>query len=328
LTVPDNYLIFVITIRKRRTIIMDKLDSMRLFTRVVELRSFTQAAQDLNLKRSTVTDAIKQLEVRLKARLLQRTTRHVSPTLDGEAYYQRCLRILADVEDAEMDFAGAQPKGLLRVDVHGSLARHFLLPGLPDFLAQYPEIEFYLSEGDRFVDLVREGIDCVIRAGELKDSDMVTRPLGTLSEITCASPAYLARFGIPETPDDLANHRMIGYRSSATGGLLPLIFHQNGKAREVMLPTSLSVNGAESMKEAARRGMGIMQVPHYGLTDDLAQGTLVQILADFPVSALPVALLYPRNRQLSPRVRVFIDWMVKEFARRSPPHTTALHPAV
>ncbi|RJT46361.1 LysR family transcriptional regulator [Rahnella woolbedingensis] len=302
---------------------MDKLDSMQLFTRVVELRSFTQAAQALNLKRSTVTDAIKQLETRLNIRLLQRTTRHVSPTLDGEAYYQRCLRILADVEDAEMAFAGAQPKGLLRVDVHGSMARHFLLPGLPDFLAQYPDIEFYMSEGDRLVDLVREGIDCVIRAGELKDSDMVARALGTLPEITCASPEYLRRFGTPATPESLAGHRMIGFRSSATGGLLPLVFQSQGKTREIMLPTSLSVNGAESMKEAARRGMGIIQVPHYGLLEDLAQGSLVQILADFPAGSLPVSLLYPRNRQLSPRVRVFIDWIVKEFARRDPHPLTA-----
>jgi DNA-binding transcriptional LysR family regulator len=302
---------------------MDKLDSMQLFTRVVELRSFTQAAQALNLKRSTVTDAIKQLETRLNIRLLQRTTRHVSPTLDGEAYYQRCLRILADVEDAEMAFAGAQPKGLLRVDVHGSMARHFLLPGLPDFLAQYPDIEFYMSEGDRLVDLVREGIDCVIRAGELKDSDMVARALGTLPEITCASPDYLQRFGTPKTPDDLSGHRMIGFRSSATGGLLPLVFQTQGKMREILLPTSLSVNGAESMKEAARRGMGIIQVPHYGLLEDLAQGSLMQILADYPAGSLPVSLLYPRNRQLSPRVRVFIDWMVKEFARRDPHPLTA-----
>ena len=217
-----------------------------------------------------------------------------------------------------MAFAGAQPKGLLRVDVHGTLARHFVLPGLPDFLAQYPDIEFYLSEGDRLVDLVREGIDCVIRAGELKDSDMVARPLGTLPEITCASPDYLQRFGTPDTPDDLTGHRMIGYRSSATGGLLPLVFQVQGKTREILLPTPFSVNGAESMKEAARRGMGIIQVPKYALADDLAQGKLVQILAGFPVGALPVALLYPRNRQLSPRVRVFIDWMVKEFARRDP----------
>lgn len=296
---------------------MDKLDSMRLFTRVVELRSFTQAAQDLDLKRSTVTDAIKQLEQRLNVRLLQRTTRHVSPTLDGEAYYQRCLRILADVEEAEMAFAGAQPKGLLRVDAHGTMARHFVLPGLPDFLARYPDIEMMLSEGDRLVDLVREGIDCVIRAGELRDSDMVARPLGQLEEITCASPDYLHRNGTPQTMEDLKGHRMIGYRSSATGGLLPLVFHVEGKIHAVTLPTTLSVNGAESMKEAARRGLGIIQVPKYGVQKDVESGALVPILPQYPPGSMPVSLLYPRNRQLSPRVRVFIDWMVKEFAARN-----------
>ncbi|MFI3309833.1 LysR substrate-binding domain-containing protein [Ewingella allii] len=296
---------------------MDKLDSMRLFTRVVELRSFTQAAQDLDLKRSTVTDAIKQLEQRLNVRLLQRTTRHVSATLDGEAYYQRCLRILADVEEAEMAFAGAQPKGILRVDVHGTMARYFVLPGLPEFLARYPDIEMVLSEGDRLVDLVREGIDCVIRAGELKDSDMVARSLGQLEEITCASPDYLQRVGTPKTLEDLQGHQMIGYRSTATGGLLPLVFNVEGKVHSMTLPTTLSVTGAESMKEAARRGLGIIQVPKYGLTEDLQTGALVQILPQFPPASMQVSLLYPRNRQLSPRVRVFIDWMVKEFATRN-----------
>ena len=296
---------------------MDKLDSMRLFTRVVELRSFTQAAQDLDLKRSTVTDAIKQLEQRLNVRLLQRTTRHVSATLDGEAYYQRCLRILADVEEAEMAFAGAQPKGILRVDVHGTMARYFVLPGLPDFLARYPDIEMVLSEGDRLVDLVREGIDCVIRAGELKDSDMVARSLGQLEEITCASPDYLQRVGTPKMLEDLQGHQMIGYRSTATGGLLPLVFNVEGKVRSVTLPTTLSVTGAESMKEAARRGLGIIQVPKYGLTEDLQTGALVQLLPQFSPGSMQVSLLYPRNRQLSPRVRGFIDWMVKEFAARN-----------
>src|SRR6202158_462629 len=147
---------------------MDRFDAMRVFTRVVERRSFTLAAEDLGLPRSTVTDAVKQLEARLGVRLLQRTTRHVGPTLDGGAYYPRCLALVADVEDAEAACGGAKPKGLLRVDVHGTLARHFLLPRLPDFLAQYPAIEFYMSEGDRLVDLVREGIDCVVLAGCLR----------------------------------------------------------------------------------------------------------------------------------------------------------------
>ena len=296
---------------------MDRIDAMRLFTRVVEQRSFTQAAQDLNLPRSTVTDAIKQLEARLQVRLLQRTTRHVSPTLDGEAYYQRCLTILADIEDAEMAFAGAKPRGLLRIDVHGTLARHFLLPELPDFLTQYPDIELFMSEGDRLVDPVREGIDCVVRVGKLKDSDMVARRLGELEEVTCAAPDYLQRFGTPHSISELEGHRMVGFRSSASGTLMPLEFKVAGQARQVTLPCTVSVSAAESLVAAARMGLGIIQVPRYHLRDSLDNGSLLPLLPQFPSTPMPVSLLYPRNRQLSPRVRVFIDWFSKVFATRN-----------
>lgn len=296
---------------------MDRIDAMRLFTRVVEQRSFTQAAQDLNLPRSTVTDAIKQLETRLQVRLLQRTTRHVSPTLDGEAYYQRCLTILADIEDAEMAFAGAKPRGLLRIDVHGTLARHFLLPELPDFLTQYPDIELFMSEGDRLVDPVREGIDCVVRVGKLKDSDMVARRLGELEEVTCAAPDYLQRFGTPHSISELEGHRMVGFRSSASGTLMPLEFTVAGQTRQVTLPCTVSVSAAESLVAAARMGLGIIQVPRYHLRDSLDNGSLLPLLPQFPSTPMPVSLLYPRNRQLSPRVRVFIDWFSKVFATRN-----------
>lgn len=296
---------------------MDRIDAMRLFTRVVEQRSFTQAAQDLGLPRSTVTDAIKQLEARLQVRLLQRTTRHVSPTLDGEAYYQRCLTILADIEDAEMAFAGAKPRGLLRIDVHGTLARHFLLPDLPDFLAQYPEIAFFMSEGDRLVDPVREGIDCVVRVGKLKDSDMVARRLGELEEVTCAAPDYLQRFGTPLSISELEGHRMVGFRSSASGTLMPLEFNVAGQVQQVTLPCTVSVSAAESLVAAAQRGLGIIQVPRYHLRDSLANGSLLPLLPQSPSTPMPVSLLYPRNRQLSPRVRVFIDWFSKIFAARN-----------
>ncbi|WP_420284993.1 LysR family transcriptional regulator [Serratia liquefaciens] len=296
---------------------MDRIDAMRLFTRVVEQRSFTQAAQDLNLPRSTVTDAIKQLEARLQVRLLQRTTRHVSPTLDGEAYYQRCLTILADIEDAEMAFAGAKPRGLLRIDVHGTLARHFLMPELPDFLTQYPDIELFMSEGDRLVDPVREGIDCVVRVGKLKDSDMVARRLGELEEVTCAAPDYLQRFGTPHSISELEGHRMVGFRSSASGTLMPLEFTVAGQTRQVTLPCTVSVSAAESLVAAARMGLGIIQVPRYHLRDSLDNGSLLPLLPQFPSTPMPVSLLYPRNRQLSPRVRVFIDWFSKVFATRN-----------
>jgi len=294
---------------------MDRFDAMRVYSRVVERRSFTAAAEDTGLPRSTVTDAVKQLEARLGVQLLQRTTRHVSPTLDGEAYYQRCLSILADIEDAEGAFAGAKPKGMLRVDVHGTLARHFVLPSLPSFLETYPDIEFYMSEGDRLVDLVREGIDCVLRVGIPQDSDMVARRVAMLEEITLASPAYLERHGMPEHPDRLDGHRMVGFRSSATGTLMPLEFTIDGKVREITIPATISVNAAESLHAAARCGLGIIQVPRYHIERYLASGELVQILKDYPLTETPVSLLYPRNRQLSPRVRVFIDWLVKIFAQ-------------
>ncbi|QCI67094.1 LysR family transcriptional regulator [Phreatobacter stygius] len=292
---------------------MDRFDAMRVFTRVVERRSFTLAAEDLGLPRSTVTDAIKQLEARLGVRLLERTTRHVGPTLDGEAYHRRCLALIADVEDAEGAFGGAKPKGLLRVDVHGTLARHFVLPRLQAFLAEYPGIELFMSEGDRLVDLVREGIDCVLRVGDLKDSDMIARRVAMLDEITCAAPAYIARFGLPASPDALQGHRMIGFRSSATGQLMPLEFTIDGALRHIALPAVVSVNGAETFVAAARLGLGLIQVPKYHVQDDLDRGTLVPVLADHPPSPTPVSLLYPRNRQLSPRVRVFIDWLVRAF---------------
>ncbi|MFA3779041.1 LysR family transcriptional regulator [Yersinia sp. 1652 StPb PI] len=325
---------------------MDRIDAMRVFIRVVEQRSFTQTAQDLNLPRSTVTDAIKQLEKRLNVRLLQRTTRHVSPTLDGGAYYQRCLRIIADIEDAEMAFANAKPRGLLRIDVQGTLARHFVLPQLPDFIAQYPDIELFISEGDRLVDLIREGIDGVLRVGNLQDSDMVARRVALLPQVTCAAPQYLQRQGTPLRLDQLSGHQMVGFRSSATGSLMPLEFGTDStlsrdkttgynkapssrvitesaylpsasssytKTQQIKLPTVLSVSGAESFVAAARLGLGIIQVPRYHIESDLIAGTLVEILPKYAPPPMPVSFLYPHNRQLSPRVRIFSDWLSQLF---------------
>ncbi len=292
---------------------MDRLDAMRVFTRVVERRSFTLAAQDTGLPRSTVTDAVKQLEARLGVRLLQRTTRHVSPTLDGEAYYRRCMVLLADLEEAEGAFDGTKPKGVLRVEVQGTLARHFMLPGLPRFFADYPEIELHMSEGDRWVDIVREGVDCVLRFGNLPDSDMVARRVTLLERLTCASPEYLEKHGTPVDWQRLEGHRMVGIRSLTTGHLRPLQFVVEGVPRFVTLPIVMSVTGPESFPPTARLGFGIAQLPRFHIEEDLARGTLVQILPEWLPAPMPVSILYPRNRQLSPRVRVFIDWLAGEF---------------
>jgi DNA-binding transcriptional LysR family regulator len=292
---------------------MDRLDAMRIFSRVVERKSFTLASEDLGLPRSTVTDAVKQLEARLGVRLLQRTTRHVSSTLDGEAYYQRCVAILDDIEDAEGAFAGVAPKGLLRVDVHGTLARYFVMPNLPSFLQTYPGIELHMTEGDRFVDLVREGIDCVLRVGEPQSSDMIGRRIASLSEVTCASPGYIEQYGMPKSVTDLDGHVMVGFKSSATGSLIPLEFQVDEKVSYHRLPTIITVNAAESFIAAARQGLGLIQVPRYHSRNDFDAGRLVEILPACPPTPSPVSLFYLRNRQLSPRVRVFIDWLAVVF---------------
>jgi DNA-binding transcriptional LysR family regulator len=296
---------------------MDRLGAMHLFTRIVERKSFTLAANDTGVPRSTVTTVIRELEARLGVRLLQRTTRTVSTTLDGEAYYRRCLAILADVDDAEGAFKGVRPKGLVRVDAQGTLARHFLVPKLPEFFERYPDIELSMSESDRWVDIVPEGVDCVLRYGHLGDSDLVARRVAELERMTCASPAYLERFGRPESFRELAaqGHRVVGLRSITTGLITPMDFGiDDGRYETVHLPATLSVTGTESYLAGLRLGVGIAQVPRFHVEEDLASGRLVQILEATPPPSMPVSLVYPRSRQLSPRVRVFLDWAAQAFA--------------
>ncbi|WP_305970613.1 MULTISPECIES: LysR family transcriptional regulator [unclassified Mameliella] len=294
---------------------MDKFDEMRVFIRVAETRSFRRTAESLGLPRSTVSEVIKRMEARLGVRLLDRTTRTVAPTLDGAAWHQRCLKIVAEVEDAEAAFAGGAAQGRLRVDVHGTLARHFLLPELPAFLAAYPALDLVMSEGDRLVDLIREGVDCVVRVGQPAQSDLIMRRLGDLPEAVAAAPGYLERHGIPRTPDDLEGHRVVAFLSSKTGAPLDLSFIQDGREVTRPLPAALTTTGAETMVEVARRGLGLIQVPRYHLAADIAAGRLVEVLADYAPAPSPVVALYPRDRQLSPRLRVFLDWLaMRSFA--------------
>lgn len=289
---------------------MDRFDALRVFVRIVERRSFTRAAEDLALPRATVTDAIKALESRLGVRLLQRTTRQVSLTLEGEIFYARCLRLIADMEDAEGAFRDTRPKGPLRIEVHGTLARHLLFPRLPAFLEAYPDIELDVSEGDRYVDLVREGVDCAVRVGELRDSDLVARRLTLLPEATAASPAYCERHGMPTDVDTLetGGHVMVGFKSTAIGALLPLEFQQEGRVRHLTLPTRVRVSGAESYVGAVFAGFGIIQAPRYRLDGYFATGALVPLLERFPPLPSPVNIVYARTRLPSPRLRAFIDW--------------------
>jgi len=292
---------------------MDRFDAMRLFVRIVERRSFTLAANDMEIPRSTATKVIADLEARLGVRLLQRTTRVVRPTLDGEAFHQRCLRILDDVEDAEGAFKGVRAKGQLRIEVQGTLARHFLMPGLPGFFASYPDIQIAMSESDRWVDLVQEGVDCALRYGQLRDSELAARQVATLQRLTCATPAYLEKFGTPAHVDELTGHRVVGLRSITTGQVTPLEFQVGKESRSLSLPSPFTVTGTESYLAGIRLGLGLAQVPRFHVEADLRSGALVEILEDTPPPSAPVSLLYARGRQLSPRVRVFLDWAIAEF---------------
>lgn len=294
---------------------MDRLDRMQLFVRVVERRSFSAAAADLSLARSTATAAIKSLEAGLGVRLLERTTRHVTPTLDGEAHYARCRAILADVEEAESAFRDAQPRGLLRIDAHPLLTRNFLLPALPAFLARHPDLDLQIGQGDRLVDLVREGVDCVLRAGELDDSGLIARRLATINEVTCASPAYLERHGIPTTLAELDGHLCVGFISSRTGETLPLEFMNGNDRHDIRLASRVTANNSDTVTDLAKLGFGLMQAPRYRLADDIRAGRLVEVLPQHPPSPTPLHALYPQKRHTSARVRVFIDWAAEIFAK-------------
>jgi len=295
---------------------MDRFDAMRIFVRIVELKSFTKAGDDLGYPKATVTNAIKQLEARLRVRLLQRTTRQVTATLDGEAYYRRCVRLLADLEETENVFSESaqNPRGTLRVDLHGTLARHFVLPLLDRFCARYPLIDMELGMGDRLVDLVRENVDCVLRVGEPRDSaTMVARTVARLEQVVCASAGYVALHGAPRTVAELSGHQAVNFFLAQTGRMFPFVFAVDGAPVEVTLAGRISVNNADAYHACCRSGFGLIQVPRYHVDPLIAGGELVELLADFRPPPVPVSVLYPQHRHLSPRVRVFVDWLAEIF---------------
>jgi len=297
---------------------MDQVRAMKVFVRVFERNSFTLAAEDLQMPRATLTHVINQLEARLGTRLLERSTRRVRPTLDGEAYHERCVHLLAQLEEAEHAFRSVAPKGRLRVDLNGTLARHFVVPALPEFLARYPEIELSLSEADRFVDLIEEGVDCVLRSGTLGDSSLIGRRVANLAQITAASPAYLSRYGTPQRLEDLAEHRAVNYVSKCSGRFFPFEFSVDGEVREVEIQGALTVFGVEIYAASALAGLGLVQAPRYRFAAQLEQGLMCEVLPQFPPPPMPVSLLYPQNRHMSPRVRVFVDWLTGVFREQAP----------
>ncbi|MCK6253610.1 LysR family transcriptional regulator [Pseudomonas fragi] len=294
---------------------MDRFNAMLVFTRIVELGGFAKAADSLQMPRASVTVLIKQLEAHLGVQLLHRTTRQVSPTLDGVAYYQRCVLLLADLEEAEGLFRSSQPKGTLRVEMPAAVGRLVVLPALPEFTDRYPQIELEVGLNDRPVDLIREGVDCVIRGGLTMDDSLVARPLVQMDQVTCASPAYLLAHGVPQSLDDLSGHQVVEYFSSASGKRYGLEFQVGDQVRLPDLPKRLAVNSAEGYLAACVAGYGLVQTPHYHVAQLLREGRLQEVLSDCLPPRLALTALYPQHRQLSPRVRVFVDWLVELCAR-------------
>ncbi|MEN7433173.1 LysR family transcriptional regulator [Chromobacterium sp. TRC.1.1.SA] len=284
--------------------------SMRVFAAVVDCGGFTRAAQQLQLPRATVSSAVQQLEAQLGARLLHRTTRRVQLTLDGGTFYERCQQLLADFDELESLFSqqGASPRGKLRIDVPGPIGRQVLAPALPAFFALYPDIELELGVTDRPVDLIQEGVDCVIRVGALAESRLVARRIGMLPQGNYASPDYLAAFGAPASPDALAGHRAVNYASPSTGKVFAWEYLQEGERRELALQSQVSVNQVESYIACALAGLGLIQLPRYDAEPHVAAGRLMEVLAGWPPPAMPVSVLYPHRRHLSRRVQVFVEW--------------------
>jgi len=297
---------------------MDRLDTLTLFTRIVETGSFSRAAAMLDIPRPTATNAIKDLETRLGVRLLERTTRQVRATPDGLAYYERCVHVLSELDDAEASLrhVAANPRGTLRVDMSGTHAMKVVLPNINEFRNRYPNIDLVVSSGDRLVDLVREGVDCVIRAGSLRDSNLIARRLAMMPQVLCASPEYLARCGTPQHSDDLASHQMVRFFASSGGIDYPLTLIVDGVPKDFSLGGWISVNDAENYAHCAVQGCGIVQLPRFHVEDDLKAGRLVELLPEWQSPSMPLSALYPYRRQLSPRVRVFVDWLSRLYAQR------------
>ncbi|CAM2156952.1 Uncharacterized HTH-type transcriptional regulator YhjC [Pararobbsia alpina] len=294
---------------------MDRFHAMKVFTRVVETGSFSRAASVLDMPRPSVSVVIQQLEALLKVRLLQRTTRRLNLTADGAAYYESCVRILADVEATESALTDALrgPRGKLRVDVPSGLGRSILLPKLFEFHERYPDIELMIGFSDRPVDLIQEGVDCVIRVGELQDSSLVARRVGLYESVTVASPDYIARHGMPRSIEELQSHTAIHYFWTKSGRTMDLSFDVGDEVVQVKMNGKVAVNDADAYLAGALKGAGITQPMRMLAEPYLQSGELVELLPQWRPTAMPISAVYPHNRHLSPQVRLFVEWVAELF---------------
>jgi len=316
-----------ITVCKIQTILylgthMDRFDAMWAFARVVETGSFTKAAETLHMSRTTVTQLVQQLEARLRVRLLNRTTRKVNVTADGAAYYERVIRLLADMDDAEtsLSSAAALPRGRLRVDVPSPFARMVLVPSLPAFHARYPDIQLDMGVSDRVVDLIDSNVDCVVRGGELTDLSLMARHIGDLQLGIYAAPDYLARAGVPQHPQELntPGHHVVAFLWARTGKALAPTMHYRDERVTIQGRYILSVDDGNAYLAAGLAGLGALWLPDYMSREHVATGQLIPLLQEWALDPMPMYVAYPPNRHVSAKLRVFIDWVAQLMAADAP----------
>jgi len=297
---------------------MDQLLSLRVFTRIADTGTFVKAAESLKLPPSTVTKLIQDLESHLGVKLLHRTTRRVTVTPEGASYYERAVRIISDVDDMDEFVANqrAQPKGRLRIDVPSILANTILLPSLHTFRARYPEIEVILGVSDRNVDLIGDGVDCVIRGNPLTVSSLIARRIAELGYVTCASPSYINEHGVPSHPKHLERRHVIYSNSSPlTGKTFPMVFTRGGKEIAVEGRTMVTVNESTAHVTGLLAGLGVGQTFRYIAQPHFKTGALIPLLKSWGRPSHPIHVMYPPNRHLNAKVRAFVDWVVEVFAK-------------
>lgn len=293
---------------------MDRFDAMQAFVRVVEAGSFTRAAETLHMSKTTVTQLIQQLEARMRVKLLHRTTRKLSLTEDGAAYYEKVLRVLAELDDAETSVASAAalPRGRLRVDVPSPFARMILVPSLPAFHAQFPDIQLELGVSDRLVDIIGDHVDCVVRGGVPTEQSLIVRHLADLPLGVYASPEYLARQGMPVHPKELENthHRVVGFISGRNGKMLPCSMRRGNECLKVRGRYAVSLDDGNAYLAAGLAGLGVFWIPQYLATEHVVRSELQEIFSGWSLEPMPLYLAFPRHRHISAKLRVFIDWLV------------------
>lgn len=294
---------------------MDRFDAMQAFARVVETGSFTKAADTLHMSKTSVTQLVQQLEARLRVKLLNRTTRKVNITADGAVYYERVVRLMADLDDAETSLSSAAtlPRGRLRVDVPSPFARMILMPAMPDFHARYPDIQIDMGVSDRVVDLIGENVDCVVRGGEITDQSLMARRIGDLQLGVFAAPGYLQRAGTPAHPRELedSHHRIVGFLWARTRKALPYAMRSKAEQVHIKGRYVLAVDDGNAYLAAGLAGMGILWLPDYMSREHVARGELVPLFEDWRMDPMPMYVAFPPNRHISLKLRVFIDWIVE-----------------